>query len=388
MPPIKIDLLPKSVKYARVNKVLLIAVVAALAVGLLALGSMDAKLRGDIADAEKRLETVTAEAQAVQSLETQVATNRSRLKPIADKVQFIEAADECGYVYWERFYSVIEYIYGGAELHFFAILGQPFQPSNVTDFSPEALFHLAPAGSTDCAFAVTVKNPNEFARFMLNLMRCPEISDIQVTGSVPSGRVIAAQWPVMLQQWNLPQFQMPTFNFPLAGVTGGGAGGGGGMGGAGMDMGGGPGMGGPGMGGGMEMGGGPGMGGGGAGAGAGVAQQPRLDAPIEVLITCRLAKSVGIPMPPQGAAAGGAAPAGGMGGPGMGGPGMGGPGMGGAGMGGPGMGGPGMGGPEMGGGMPGPGGPGGGGGAPPGAPAGGGGGDDSGGGGGGGGGDE
>ena len=346
MPPIKIDLLPKSVKYARVNKVLLIAVVAALAVGLLALGSMDAKLRGDIADAEKRLETVTAEAQAVQSLETQVATNRSRLKPIADKVQFIEAADECGYVYWERFYSVIEYIYGGAELHFFAILGQPFQPSNVTDFSPEALFHLAPAGSTDCAFAVTVKNPNEFARFMLNLMRCPEISDIQVTGSVPSGRVIAAQWPVMLQQWNLPQFQMPTFNFPLAGVTGGG----------------------PGMGGGMEMGGGPGMGGGGAGAGAGVAQQPRLDAPIEVLITCRLAKSVGIPMPPQGAAAGGAAPAGGMGGPGMGGPGMGGPGMGG---------------PEMGGGMPGPGGPGGGGGAPPGAPAGGGGGDDSGGGGGG-----
>ena len=235
MPPIKINLLPKGVKYARVNKVLLVAIVAALVAGLLGLGAMDAKLRGDIAAAEAKRDEATKKAAKVAELDGQITANRARLKPIADKVQFIQAADECGYVYWERFYQVIEYIYGGAELRFFAILGQPVSPSTITDFSPESLYHLGPAGAADCAFAVTVKNPNEFARFMLNLMRCPEITDIQVTGSVPSGRVIAAQWPVMLEQWNVPSFSLPTFSFPLSGVTGGGAGGGGGAPGMGGD---------------------------------------------------------------------------------------------------------------------------------------------------------
>lgn len=394
---LKIDLLPPGVKRARTNKKLLFLILVLLVAGVLSVGFWATSLKTKLAGLNEEYNTVKAEADEVRAIETETGGIKGRLQPIADKVRFIAQADECGYPYWERFYEIAEYIYGGAELRFFGIMAHA-AGGLVGNGEPEALYHqTGPAGGTDCAFGVTVKNANEFARFILNLIRCPEVSNVRMTGDIPSGRTIAAAWPAILTQWNQTGVgSIPTLN--VEGLDfGGGAGGGAAGGGMGPEAGGMPGAemgggmpGGPPAGGGAagpEMGGMPGgMGGGmaggrGGGGTAAQAVQPRLDGSIDMLITCELSRPIMVPSPAGAGGGGGGAAAGGMPGGGMPGGGMPGGGM------------PGGGGPPGGGGMPGGGGPPGGdagAGAPPGGdagggapPGGGGGGEDAGGGGGG-----
>ena len=323
---LKIDLLPPRVPRTRANKKLLAALGLLLILALLGNGFMllnlDTKLKGakaDLEDAQKR-------ANVVRDVEKKTGEISGRLKPIADKVKFIRQADECGYPYWDRFYEIAEYIYGGAELHMFGIMAQG-AGGLVGEGDPEALYHVSGPSGTDCGFAVTVKNPNECGRFILNLIRCPELSEIRISGDLPDGRLVMASWPQILLEWNLPPISLPFSTsqlqgLQLPGVGGGGMGGG--MGGEGMAGG----MPGEGMGGGMpgEGAGGPGMMGGGPGGGGGMGgmmgggqgvtglmPQPRLDESIDLLVTCQLNRPVRVPSPPgvgAGAAAPGAAPGG------------------------------------------------------------------------------
>lgn len=328
---LRIDLLPPGVRRARTNKKLLALIVLLLvpvALGVLFYATtLQSKLTGLQADYTK----VKEEADKVRATEAETGGIRGRLQPIADKISFIRQADECGYPYWERFFEIAEYIYGGAELRFFGIMAHA-AGGLVGGGDPEALYQQTgpSGGSPDCAFGVTVKNANECARFMLNIIRCPEVSNLRISGTIPSGRAIAAKWPQILQQWNLPSLGgIPTMN--VEGLSFSGGGGGGGAAGGGMpgmeggampagDMGampGGPGGGMPGgPGGDMGMGGRGGMGGGGGAASSVV--QPRLDGSIDLLITCQLNKPIMVPSPPG---LGGAAAAGGMGAGGMMGPG-------------------------------------------------------------------
>lgn len=393
---LRIDLLPPGVRRARTNKKLLALIVLLLLAAGLGVGFYATTLQAKLTGLQAEYTKVKEAADEVRATEAEAGGIQGRLQPIADKISFIRQADECGYPYWERFFEIAEYIYGGAELRFFGIMAHP-AGGLVGGGDPEALYQqTGPAGgSPDCAFGVTVKNANECARFILNLIRCPEISNLRISGTVPSGRAIAAKWPQILQQWNLPSLGgIPTMDVEGLNFSSGGGGAPGMEGGMGMpggEMGGGM-AGGPGAmpgapGGGMpggpgEMPGAPGadmaMGGrGGMGGGGGVSPvvQPRLDGSIDLLITCQLNRPIMVPSPPG---LGGAGAAGGMGGGGMMGPGgdMGGmPG---------GAGGPpgGAGGPPGGAGEPpgGAGGPPGGGEAGGAAPAGGGGGDDAGGG--------
>lgn len=309
---LKIDLLPARIPRARTNKKILALLGLLLIAALLGFGFLMTTAQAKLAAANEELQKATEEANKVTAIENETQAIQARLQPIADKVKFCEQADECGYPYWERFYAINEFIYGGAEMRFFGIMARN-APGLVGDGSPEALYHVSGPAGTDCAFAVRVKNTNEFARFILNLIRCPEISDIRIQGSVPAGRVITARWPQILQQWNLPNFGIPTGSIQGLNL---GAGGGAPAGAAPGGMPGGEALASEAPGGG---GGGVPMGGGAATPAAGVAAQPRLDGSIDILVTCQLVHPILVPQPASGAAA---APAGGAG-PGAPGPGPG-----------------------------------------------------------------
>jgi len=301
---LKIDLLPARIPRARTNKRILALLGLVLIAALLGFGFLMTTTQAKLAAANEELQKATEEANKVTAIENETQAIRARLQPIADKVKFCEQADECGYPYWERFYAINEFIYGGAEMRFFGIMSRN-APGLVGDGSPEALYHVSGPAGTDCAFAVRVKNTNEFARFILNLIRCPEISDIRIQGSVPPGRVIAAQWPRILQQWNLPNLGIPTGSIQGLNL---------GAGAAGAPAGGAPG----GMPGGEAppsevpgaAGGAPTPGAGAGGGAVGLAPQPRLDGSIDILVTCQLVHPILVPQPPGGAAGAPAAGAG------------------------------------------------------------------------------
>lgn len=312
---LKIDLLPARIPRARTNKKILALLGLLLIAALLGFGFLMTTAQTKLAAANVELQKATEEANKVTAIESETQAIQSRLQPIADKVKFCEQADECGYPYWERFFAINEFIYGGAEMRFFGIMSRN-APGLVGDGSPEALYHQAGPAGTDCAFAVRVKNTNEFGRFILNLIRCPEISDIRIQGAVPGGRVITARWPQILQQWNLPNFGIPT------GAIQGLALGAGAPAAAGGAPGGMPGEGAMGPGGEpmpAEVSGGP-MGGapGGGAAPSGLTLQPRLDGSVDILVTCQLVHPIMVPQPASGAAAAPAAAGPGPAGPGPG----------------------------------------------------------------------
>ena len=266
----KIDLLPNWVRHAITNKKLLAVLVLLLLVWGLGVASLLLKTGKELSVAQDELDNATRRADEMRKIEGEAQAISGRLKPISDKVDFIAQADESGYAYWDRFYEIAEYIYGGAELHFFGIMARP-AGGLVGDGTPEALYNLAGPAGVDCAFAVTVKNTNEAARFILNMIRCPELSDIRISYSIPPGRVIAARWPDILSEWGLPGFELPTGSIP--GIQLGGAAGA---------------MGGQG--------------------GGGQVLQPRMDGPVEIMITAQLNRPIMVPQPPGAAAPAAAAP--------------------------------------------------------------------------------
>lgn len=276
---LKIDLLPPWVRHAITNKKLLAVLVLILLIGGLGFASLLLKTGKELSVAQEELEDATRRADEVRKVEGEAQSISGRLKPIADKVDFIAQADESGYPYWDRFYEIAEYIYGGAELRFFGIMARP-AGGLVGDGSAEALYSLSGPSGVDCAFGVTVKNTNEAARFILNLIRCPELSNIGISYSIPPGRVIAARWPEILSEWGLPGIDLPTGTIP--GLQ---------LGGAAAALG--------------------GQGGG------GLAVQPRMDGPVELLITAQLNRPIMFPQPP-GVGAPAAAPGAPGGMPGMG----------------------------------------------------------------------
>jgi hypothetical protein len=371
---LKIDLLPARVLRARSNRVtlVLLALVLVCVVAGLAFVYLGAKQK--VGKANEELAKVTTLAQEVDKITAETSTIAGRLKPIADKIAFIAQADECGYPYWDRFYEVNEYIYGQAQVLAFAIAADKAPAGPVGDGTPEALYNLSgPGGSTDCGFLVYMKDGRDLARFILNMIRCPVLSDIRFMSF--SGGGGAASFDVgqgLAIRQDMVSLAPPTTSGggqAAPGAAGAGAragagpgamggappgGGVGGPGGMGGGMAGGPaamaggaaGAMGAGMGGGMAGGMPGGMPGGGMGAGApggmmggpggaagggrGAAAatggatysvslprpQPQLLRPIVLAVTGKLARPIRVPQPPAGgggAAAGGGA-AGGMGG--------------------------------------------------------------------------
>jgi hypothetical protein len=298
---LRIDLLPEHFAQARAARawlvfmvVLLLVVVAANFLFLTMKKSQLAAVKADLAKWD-------AEARQVEAIETEVANLKALAAPIDSKVNFIEQADSSGEQYWAAFDKVNRYIYAKARMLQFSIT----PPSTVS-------------------FQVEVPDTTSVGRFVLNLIRCPDITNTNFGGTIPSGPGVGGA-------------------AGAAAPAGGGAGAGPPMG---MGMGS---MGGGAPGGMMGM---PGMGGGAPGGGAAAGAS----GPIILTVSAQLTSPITVPQPGGGApaAAAGGAAGGGMGSMMGGGGGMGSM-MGGS-----------MGGGKMGGGMAGPppGGPGGAGGAP------------------------
>ncbi len=258
---LRIDLLPPGIKARRVHRLLIILIVVVIVVEGGALFAMYSGIKAKRAATEEELAKVTKVADQVRDLKKEIGEKEGLLQPIADKITFVEEANASGEQYWERFHAINEYIYEKAEVTRFSITN----PDSVN-------------------FDVIVGDTTEAARFVLNLMMCPAITNLSVSG-LPAG-------------------------VSIEGVGGGGGGGGGftPMGGAEEGM--------PAEEPGMEaeMGMGPGMGGPTPAASA--------EGDITLSITATLTEQVSEPMPDGGA--GGGAP-GGMGMPGE--PGMPGEGM-------------------------------------------------------------
>ncbi len=347
---LKINLLPRSEIVGPINKKLLVVVVVALGAWIAFWMFAAAGVQKQIQEVEKRIEEVRPTAQKVDSLTAELNSKQAELAPIAAKVKFVEEADRSGEPWWDRFHKIKKYIPAYARVTSFVL----------TNNSVE--------------FNVTVKGTTQFARFVINLLRCPHITGVTLGGLGP-GRGLPSGEPPEPGEWPTGRGQPLTAS--MAALTGGGGvqtaptgmpGGGpagmpGPMGPPGMGAPGGtmgpppmgppgPASGPPGMGGMGPMGspggmpGMPGMGGA-RGASSGGTTDPENEE-ITFTVRAQLVEPIQTPQPPG--AAGGAGAGAGM--PGFGGAGM--PGMGGAGM--PGMGGggmPGMSGPPGAGGPPG-----------------------------------
>ncbi len=281
---LKLDLLPAHYTIARRNrKVIFMSIPLIVGVAFLWL-LVTMQLSHTIARTQAELEETKAEADKVRKLQEETEKKKAELQPIQDKVDFIMAADKSGRPYWERFHEINKFIYERAIMTRFAIT----PPSSVS-------------------FEVELETTEDAGRFILNLIQCPAITGISISGQPAQGGVIEG---------------VSGAASAAAGPGGPGAPGMPGPGAPGMPpeaMGGMPGPGGPGM---------PGPGGppaGGAPAGRGA------QGPIRLTVTATLTQPITVPQPPGAAPAGGAM----MGGPGGPGAPMGEPGMMGGGPGGP-----------------------------------------------------
>lgn len=249
---LKLDLLPAHYTVARRNrKVIFLSIPLLVGTALLWLLVM-VQMNSTITKTQAQLDETKAAADKVRALQSATESRKAELKPIQDKVDFVLAADKCGQQYWDAFYEVNKYI---------------FNRALVTRFS------LTPPDAV--AFDVEVESTEDAGRFILNLIRCPAITAISISGQPVGGGTIA-------------------------GISGASPAAAAGAGAPGGEMG--PGM--PGA----PPGGGPGAAPGGAPAPAAGAAGP-----IRFSVTAKLVKPLSVPQPPSGAAA---APAGGAGGPG------------------------------------------------------------------------
>ncbi|MFO7947895.1 MAG: hypothetical protein R6V19_13910 [Armatimonadota bacterium] len=156
---LRIDLLPRSIARGRRNVKLafigVAGIVAALILVFLWLGQVNA----DIARTEQELAEVKEKADAVRALKTEAQNKQAELDPIQAKVDFVKEAGESGEQFFDRFEAINEYIYARAQM---------------TDFS------ISPPNNV--SFTVNVNGTSEAGRFVLNLIRCPHLQGIEISG--------------------------------------------------------------------------------------------------------------------------------------------------------------------------------------------------------------
>ena len=270
---LKIDLLPKHFAIARTNKrILAIGIILLVAVGA-GFWVKHKAIGGEIVRVQAAIAELKPDVAEVGKLEKEISEKQGQLDPIKSKIDFVAKADKTGEEYFDCFHSINEYIWDEAQM---------------SDFSID--------GGSSVQFTVMVQGTAGVGRFLLNLLRCPDLTNISYSG-VPGGRSIAATGTGAVTTGGAPGMAGPGM-MGLPGMP--------------------PGMPGPGM---MRPGGMPGPAGlPGAGAtpqAAGV-EPGSPNEPITLQISATLKEPITTPTPPAGGMAAGGM---GMGGPMMG-PGM------------------------------------------------------------------
>ncbi len=270
---LKIDLLPKRFAIARKNKwILAIGIVLLVVVG--AGFWVKAKaIRAEIVNVQAAITELQPTVDEVGKLETEISEKQGRLDPIKSKIDFVKQADKTGEEYFDRFHSINKYIWAEAQMSDFGI-----------------------TGGSSVQFTVRVQGTAGVGRFLLNLLRCPDLTNITYSG-IPGGRSIAATGAGAATTGGVPGMPGPGMRSPGGmppGISGPGMRGPGGMP---------PGMSGPGM---RGIAGPPGA------MGAAGVEPGSPNEPISLQISATLTKPITTPTPPGGG--GGGMMAGGMGG--------------------------------------------------------------------------
>jgi len=313
---LKIDLLPKHFAIARQNKRILVVAVILLVVVLVVFSLKYKAIQADMSRTEEAIAKVGPIADQVRELEVEISEKQSWLDPIRGKIDFIKKADESGSKFFDRFHSINKYIWQGARMSSFSITssggGAAMQmPSRgMVGMGPGSGFGAAqPTGGTASTvqFTVEVRGDAGVGRFLLNLLRCPDLTNITYSG-VSGGQSIEASGAGAVATGAGPRMSGAGMTGPGGmppGMAGPGMRGPGGM------LG--PGMAGPGM-----------MGPGGiptAASGVVGVEPGSPNEPITLQISATLTEPIAVPAPPTQAVA--AAEMGGLMTPGMMGPGMG-----------------------------------------------------------------
>jgi len=278
---LKIDLLPKHFAIARTNKRLLFVAAILLVVVVAVFFLKHNAIQGQIAKTEETLSEVKPIADNVRKMEAEISEKQGWLDPIRGKIDFITKADESGGKFFERFHAINKYIWQGAQMSSFSITGSSGGAAGgMGGMSGSGMMGqrtAQPTGGTASTvqFTVEVRGTAGVGRFLLNLLRCPDLTSISYSG-VPGGQSIEAS------------------GAGGAATTGAGAPGMG-MGGPGAMP---PGMAGPGM---MGPGGMPPATSGAAGAGV---EPGSPNEPITLQITATLTEPITVPTPPTQAVAG------------------------------------------------------------------------------------
>ncbi len=160
---LKIDLLPRHFAVARINKVIIAGLIVVVLVVMAGWGFAVLATRSNIGKAETELAEIKVTADKVRALESETNQKQAELKPIADKVDFVEKADASGEQFWDRFHAINRFIYERAQ---------------VTRFS------ITPPDAVN--FDVIVGDTTECARFVLDLIQCPMLTSVSVSG-LPAG---------------------------------------------------------------------------------------------------------------------------------------------------------------------------------------------------------
>ncbi len=165
---LKIDLLPRHFAIARFNKKLaagaVILLIAAVGFWLFRFHSLNAT----IDQTQQDLDEQTVIAEKVRGYEREISQKQSELDPIQAKVDFVTDADNSGGQFFDRFHAINKYIMAGARMSEFSVSGSSVE------------------------FTVTVRGTLGVARFLLNLLGCPDITNISYSGIPGGGQAIGA----------------------------------------------------------------------------------------------------------------------------------------------------------------------------------------------------
>jgi len=145
--------------------VMIVLLIATLVGWMAIIGGVKSK----IAAADAEFDKLKPTADKTRDAEDETASKQADLDPIAEKVRFVEDADNCGGQYWDAFHGINEYIYDKAQ---------------ITDFNL--------TGGSAVNFHAVVGDTTECARFVLNLIRCPLLTDISFSGLPPGAAVAGA----------------------------------------------------------------------------------------------------------------------------------------------------------------------------------------------------
>ena len=187
---LKIDLLPRQFGIARTNKKWLgifAVLLAGVAVGFFLWLTNINTTMGHV---QAELDEVTPIADEVRDLRSDIQSKESDLQPIKDKLQFIAQADRTGSVFWDRFHEINKYIWGQAQVLNFSIT----PGGGVGGFRGGYGGYgggYAPS-TTSVQFTVILRGTQGAGRFLLNLLRCPALTNITMSG-LPAGKAVAVE---------------------------------------------------------------------------------------------------------------------------------------------------------------------------------------------------